>query len=155
MGCACATSYSTNMARRYMRVDGLIFDKKYISSLNFDGDILTIYRKGNCHAFKYKMSSAKSPAQIAKYLVELNTCGDTQVDMTTDDHSKLINLDVAVHPVSAIVGLDEELNNKQPVIEEVEVLPNASENKFKIIYSNNSLLFSDGTSWKKIVLEDL
>ena len=49
-----------------MRIDGLIFDKKYISKLEFDGDILTLFRKGDCHPFKYKMYSEKTKAQIAK-----------------------------------------------------------------------------------------
>lgn len=156
MGCNCSTSSNTYTARRYMRVDGLIFDKKYVSSLNFDKDTLIIFRKGNCHAFKYKMYGEKSTAQIAAYLIELNTCGDSQVDLTTDDHSLLQNLDVeSQHPIKAVSNLQETLDLKQPIIVEVETLPDAVDNKFKILFYNGNLVFSNGESWKKILTEDL
>jgi hypothetical protein len=57
------------------------------------------------------MDSAKTKTQIAEYLLELNTCGDEQVDMSTDDHSKLINLDIEdQHPITSIIGLRSELD---------------------------------------------
>lgn len=120
MACSCSTSSSnTFIPRRYMRIDGLIFDKKYISKLDFQGDKLTLYRKGDCHPFCYKMWDVKSNVQIAEYLLELNTCDDNQVDMSTDDHSKLINLDLdGQHPITAIVGLREDLDNKDTLLQE-------------------------------------
>lgn len=229
MTCACSTSSSsTNMSKRYMRIDGLIFDKKYISKLDFNGDKLTLYRKGDCHPFCYKMWSEKSNVQIAEYLLELNTCDGAQVDLLTDDHSKLINLDLDdQHPITAIIGLNDDLTSKGIAIEEeinraitqeenilsilngeiqereindtnlsseisseissreqleeytyssvgeinstlndklkkvypysVEELPSAVDNKFNFIYveETGDLLFSNGVSWKKVLLGDL
>lgn len=122
MTCSCSASSSGSyIPRRYMRIDGLIFDKKYISKLDFQGDTLYIYRKGDCCAYKYKMYGEKSNAQIAEYLLELNTCSDEQVDMTTDDHSKLINLDVEdQHPIAAIQGLQTALDTLESEIENKE-----------------------------------
>lgn len=113
MSCNCLNTTTTPIQRRYMRVDSLIFDKKYVSKLVFDGNILYLYYKGDCHPLKYEMDSEKSIQQIAEYQLELNTCSDTQVDMSTDDHSKLINLDIEdQHPIKAIAGLQDELDNK-------------------------------------------
>lgn len=156
-----------------MRIDGLIFDKKYVSKLDFEGDTLYLYRKGDCCAYKYKMKEEKSVAQIAEYLLELNTCDDQQVDMTTDDHSKLINLDIeGQHPIAAINGLPNalsaiethltELDEKveEPIkLEEFtfENLPTPEESKGRLIYVTDKecVAFCDGTNWKKILLDTL
>ena len=176
MSCSCSATSNTYIPRRYMRIDGLIFDKKYISKLEFDGDILTLFRKGDCHPFKYKMYSEKTKAQIAEYLLELNTCGSEQVELSTDDHSKLINLDLeGQHPIDAVAGLQEALDLKESVenvekyrseLEETKLnkptsyiyenLPNPEDFAFSIVYvlDKNCLAFSDGTSWKQILLGD-
>lgn len=173
MSCNCSVSSGSYIPRRYMRVDGLIFDKKYVSKLEFVGDTLVIYRKGDCHPYKYKMYSEKSLTQISEYLLELNTCDSYQVDMTTDDHSKLINLDVEnQHPISAINDLQNQLdsklnkeelpnilNNKLDSIQKVNLtdLPSALDNFGKLIYVEDGgfIVFSNGISWKKIILEDI
>lgn len=174
MACSCSTSSSnTYIPRRYMRIDGLIFDKKYVSKLDFEGDILYLYRKGDCCAYKYKMKEVKSTAQIAEYLLELNTCDDQQVDMTTDDHSKLINLDIeGQHPIAAINGLPEKLEENEAEHQTLENLINAPkaletyvfdelpdpvEYAFKLVYvtDRDCIAFSDGTTWKKILLDIL
>lgn len=174
MACSCSTSSSsTYIPRRYMRIDGLIFDKKYVSKLDFEGDTLYLYRKGDCCAYKYKMKEEKSVAQIAEYLLELNTCDDAQVDMTTDDHSKLINLDIeGQHPIAAINGLPSELQAieahltdldnavEEPVrLEEYTFaeLPDVVESKGRLVYVTDKecIAYSDGTNWKKISLDTL
>ena len=174
MACSCSTSSSsTYIPRRYMRIDGLIFDKKYVSKLDFEGDTLYLYRKGDCCAYKYKMKEVKSTAQIAEYLLELNTCDDQQVDMTTDDHSKLINLDIEnQHPIAAINGLQEKfdaydlehqemwdtINAPKPIEEFLyEELPTPEDHKDIIVFvtDRDCLAFSDGIKWRKILTEDL
>lgn len=153
MTCSCVSSSSSYIPRRYMRIDGLIFDKKYISKLEFDGDILYLYRKGDCCAYKYKMREVKSTAQIAEYLLELNTCSDTQVDMATDDHSKLINLDIeGQHPIQAVNGLQEQLDLKFD--KEFAFWKKGTEliedTKFEYAYTGdvdpNTIILSDGKS---------
>ena len=156
-----------------MRIDGLIFDKKYVSKLDFEGDTLYLYRKGDCCAYKYKMKEEKSVAQIAEYLLELNTCDDQQVDMTTDDHSKLINLDIeGQHPIAAINELPEKLEEINTHLEELdekveepikldeytfETLPDVEESKGRLVYvtDRECIAYCDGVNWKKILLDTL
>ena len=119
------------------------------------------------------MKEVKSTAQIAEYLLELNTCDDQQVDMTTDDHSKLINLDIeGQHPIAAINGLQEKFDaydlehqemrdkiNAPKAIEEFlyEELPTPEDHKDIIVFvtDRDCLAFSDGVKWRKILTEDL
>lgn len=116
MSCNCVT-YSANSSdcgRRYMRIDNIIFDKKYVSKIVFTDEYFSLFFKGDCKEHKFPLSYPKSTSQIAAYQLELNNCGNEDViDMTTNDHSMLNNLDVEnQHPIKAIVGLEEQLNNK-------------------------------------------
>ena len=112
MACNCSTTTSGGNYRFFMRIDNIVFNKQYVSRLEFRGLKLYIYYVGECNPYIFDLSSEKSNAEIANYLLQLNTCVAPQEGMDIDDHSKLINLDVEdQHPISAIIGLQDSLSN--------------------------------------------
>lgn len=144
MACNCGTS-SCDCKRRYMRIDGVIFDKKYVSKLVFYDKYFSLFFKGDCKEFKFPLSTPKTPNQIAEYQLELNSCDD-QVDMSTDDHSKLINLDLdGQHPISAVINLQESLDEKLNVSESYWI-------KDTVFYNNNEYSYEYNTINPKEIL---
>ena len=110
MSCNCSTTTSGGNCRSFMRIDNIVFNKQYVNRLEFKGLKLYIYYVGECSPYIFDLSSEKSEAQIANYLFELNTCSGE--DMSTDDHSKLIQREAPEqHPISAITNLQETLSN--------------------------------------------
>lgn len=147
MGCNCSTSTASNdCSRMYMRIDGIIFNKKYVSKLKFDGLKLYIYFVGECKPYIFDLWSEKSNTQIAEYLLELNSCSAPQEDMSIDDHSKLINLDLEnQHPVASIIGLSESLSTL--ALKKLELVAEEGQDTFDLtvdLTNKNTLVFVNG-----------
>lgn len=153
MGCNCSTSTaSSDCSRLYMRIDGVIFNKKYVSKLEFDGLKLYIWYVGECKPYTFDLWSEKTTNQIAEYLLELNSCSAPQEDMSIDDHSKLINLDLEdQHPIASIIGLSDKLSNL--TIKRIEMTSEEGQDTFSLdvdlteknpmVFVGGSLLFSN------------
>lgn len=146
MSCNCSTTSCGSNMRSYMRIDNIIFNKQYVSRLEFKGLKLYIYYAGECNPYVFDLNSEKSNAQIANYLLELNTCEAPQEDMSIDDHSKLINLDVEdQHPLSAIIGLTSALENLK--IKRLDFTAEYQQDVFPLdsdLTNLTSLVFVDG-----------
>lgn len=146
MSCNCSTTSCGSNMRSYMRIDNIIFNKQYVSRLEFKGLKLYIYYAGECNPYVFDLNSEKSNAQIANYLLELNTCEAPQEDMSIDDHSKLINLDVEdQHPLSAIIGLTPALENLK--IKRLDFTAEYQQDVFPLdsdLTNLTSLVFVDG-----------
>lgn len=112
MACNCSTTTSGGNYRFFMRIDNIVFNKQYVSRLEFRGLKLYIYYVGECNPYIFDLSSEKSNAEIANYLLQLNTCVAPQEDMDIDDHRSLINLDVPdQHEMAVVKGLIPALEN--------------------------------------------
>ena len=152
MSCNCSTStVSSDCSRSYMRIDGIIFNKKYVSKLEFDGLKLKIWYAGDCGPYTFDLWSEKTNNQIANYLLELNTCSAPQEDMSIDDHSKLINLDLEdQHPIASVIGLESALTALK--LQKIELVAEENQyefplsedlsNKFTLVFRSGLLLSS-------------
>ena len=153
MSCNCSTStVSSDCSRLYMRIDGIIFNKKYVSKLEFDGLKLYIWFVGECKPYSFDLWTEKTNTQIAEYLLELNSCSAPQEDMSIDDHSKLINLDLEdQHPISTVIGLTTALSNL--TLKRIELVAEEGQDTFSLdidltekepmVFVNGLLLFSN------------
>lgn len=148
MSCECSTTtVSSDCSRLYMRIDGVIFNKKHVKRLEFDGLKLHIWYNGECSPYSFDLWSEKTNAQIANYLLELNSCGSAQQDMSIDNHANLINLDVEnQHPISAIINLQSALSNL--ALKRIERIATEGQTVFNLdtdLTNKNPLVFINGS----------